>query len=129
MKASSIILAVATFFSTSAFADSKIQCKTISRTPVTVLEYLIRDSQSARLASSAFYTSNSGSLEFPQNSIAQYKTTAVDLFLIADNASGQNQLQLFAVGARKKYVGVISEFGLNGAISKNIAVNCAIVAP
>lgn len=128
MKSSLVVAALVSLFASSALADSLISCKTATKTPVTVLEYLVKSTASQRLNSPLFFTKDSIVTVLNQADVAQFKSSAVDLFALVDDSSENKVLQLFAVGSKNKFLGAVTEFNSTGGVLKNTAVICTSTA-
>lgn len=123
------------FLGMQSHADSLVTCMSNGRNGSKVVEYLIKSTQSARLNSGIFYSSNNQVIPFDQSSVAQYKATARELFLIIDNA---NENILIKMSAHKhsakrdnqgKYRGKVLELNpADGLTIRKVEVACSLVA-
>lgn len=113
-------------------ADSLVNCSTVGKKPKKVVEYLVRDTPSARLNSGVFYMVNDEVIPFDRNAVAQYKSTNKELFLMIDNLSQEIVIVMQARkhGKPNRYLGRVLEMDpTNGKTIRKTEVACIFTVP
>ncbi len=115
MFSKSVLAAMISFSAVNAFADTLINCVGVKNNTVH-LSYTVSANPSKRLRSDITFSKNGSSTLISSLSIAQYASTNVLLYLLADDGVENVSLRFTAAPISKtSYLGSIEELGASPA--------------